>query len=73
MMRRHLTTQMTLSPALSEIVEALRHDFSDATESWLEAKARQCQDAIGYYASPGEDFPEGDIAICMGIVGGGDE
>ena len=53
---------------LLETVDAIREDFPDASDAFVLELATRCHAAIGYYAAPGEGFPDGDVATCVLIA-----
>lgn len=48
-----------------EAVDAIVFELGDDADPRLVRRlARECVDAIGYYAPAGEGYPEGDVATC---------
>lgn len=66
--RVQLTLQMDIPSHLAETVAAVRDDYSDASDAFVLELARRCHAAIGYYAAPGDGFPDGDVATCVLIA-----
>ena len=59
---------MDIPSHLVETVEAVREDYADASDAFVLELATRCHSAIGYYATPGSGFPDGDVATCVLIA-----
>ena len=64
MPRQHLAIQM--KTPLQEAVAAVRQELGDnADPLFVQELAEACHKTLGYFAAPGEGFPDAHVATCL--------
>jgi hypothetical protein len=55
-----------MSSSLEETISAVRDELGETADPlFVRQLAQACHQTIGYFAAPGDGFPEGHVATCL--------